>query len=165
MVGGKHLGRQTSQAGRQTPWYVTREPVAPAAVQLELLGNYAKPRALREDEIVDFIERFARVAATARATGFTGVQIHAAHGYLLSSFLSPVTNQRSDAWGGTLQNRARMLIETIRATRRPVGRDFPVALKLNSEDLRKGGFPHAECLQLVRRSEAQPSELQSLMRT
>src|SRR3546814_9338705 len=83
-------------------------------------------------------------------SGFTGVQIHAAHGYLLSSFLSPVTNQRSDAWGGTLQNRARMLIETIRATRRAVGRDFPVALKLNSDDFRKGGFTHAECLQLVR---------------
>src|SRR3546814_11373214 len=70
-----------------------------------------------------------------------------------SDLLSPVTNQRSDAWGGTLQNRARMLIETIRATRRAVGRDFPVALKLNSDDFRKGGFTHAECLQLVRRSE------------
>src|SRR3546814_6449508 len=75
-VGGNHLWMQISHAGRQSPWYVTREPLAPSAVQLDLLGNYAKPRALREDEIVDFIERFARVAATARATGFTGVQIH-----------------------------------------------------------------------------------------
>jgi 2,4-dienoyl-CoA reductase-like NADH-dependent reductase (Old Yellow Enzyme family) len=119
-------------------------------VQLKLLANYAKPRALRESEILDFIARYARVAAVARETGFTGVQIHSAHGYLLSSFLSPVTNRRTDAWGGALENRARMLIETIRATRKAVGRDFPVALKLNSDDFRKGGFSHAECLQLVR---------------
>ncbi|NGY06533.1 NADH:flavin oxidoreductase/NADH oxidase family protein [Solimonas terrae] len=148
-VGGNHLWMQISHAGRQSPWYVTRQPLAPSAVQLKLLGNYARPRALNEDEILDFIERYARVAVVARETGFTGVQIHSAHGYLLSSFLSPVTNLRSDAWGGSLRNRARMLIETIRATRKAVGRDFPVALKLNSDDFRKGGFTHADCLQLV----------------
>ena len=149
-LAGNHLWMQISHAGRQSPWYVTREPLAPSAVQLQLFANYASPRALREDEILDFIARYARVAAVARETGFTGVQIHAAHGYLLSSFLSPVTNRRTDAWGGALENRARMLIETIRATRKAVGRDFPVALKLNSDDFRKGGFSHAECLQLVR---------------
>src|SRR3546814_17391228 len=115
-VGGNHLWMQISHAGRQSPWYVTREPLAPSAVQLDLLGNYAKPRALREDEIVDFIERFARVAATARATGFTGVPLHAAHGSLLRSFLSPFTNQRSDALGGTLPNRARRRIATTPPT-------------------------------------------------
>ncbi|NKF21210.1 NADH:flavin oxidoreductase/NADH oxidase family protein [Solimonas marina] len=149
-VAGNHLWMQISHAGRQSPWYVTRQPLAPSAVQLKLLANYAKPRALREDEIVDFIGRYARVAQTARDAGFTGVQIHSAHGYLLSSFLSPITNQRRDAWGGSLENRARMLIETIRATRKAVGNDFPVALKLNSDDFRKGGFTHDECLQLVR---------------
>src|SRR3546814_14410424 len=106
-IGGNHLWMQISHAGRQSPWYVTREPLAPSAVQLDLLGNYAKPRALREDEIVDFIDRFARVAATAPATGFTGVQIHAAPGYPLSSFLSPVTTHPSPPPGGPRHTPAR----------------------------------------------------------
>jgi 2,4-dienoyl-CoA reductase-like NADH-dependent reductase (Old Yellow Enzyme family) len=84
-----------------------------------------------------------------RECGFTGVQVHGAHGYLISSFLSPITNQRTDDWGGTLANRARFLLETVRAVRKAVGRDFPVALKLNSDDFRKGGFSHEECLQVV----------------
>lgn len=146
---GNHLWMQISHAGRQSPRYVTGQPLGPSAVQLELLGNYAKPRALTEAEILDFIQRYARVAATAREAGFTGVQIHAAHGYLLSSFLSPITNQRNDAWGGSLENRARMLIETLRATRKAVGSDFPMAIKLNSDDFRKGGFNHEDCLQVV----------------
>ncbi len=148
-VGGNHLWMQISHAGRQSPMYVTMEPLAPSAVQLKLLANYAKPRALREDEILDFIQRYARVAATAREAGFTGVQIHGAHGYLLSSFLSGVTNLRTDAWGGSLQNRARMLLETIKATRKAVGPDFPISVKLNSADFQKGGFTNEECLQVV----------------
>ena len=148
-VNGNHLWMQISHAGRQSPRYVTGRPLGPSAVQLEMLGNYAKPRALTEDEILDFIQRFARVAVTARDTGFTGVQVHSAHGYLLSSFLSPVTNRRTDAWGGSLENRARFLLETLRAVRKAVGDDFPVALKLNSDDFRKGGFSNEDCLQVV----------------
>lgn len=146
---GNQLWMQISHAGRQSPMYVTREPLAPSAVQLKLLANYATPRALREDEILDFIQRYARVAATAREAGFTGVQIHGAHGYLLSSFLSGVTNLRTDAWGGSLENRARMLLETIKATRAAVGADFPISVKLNSADFQKGGFTNEECLQVV----------------
>jgi 2,4-dienoyl-CoA reductase-like NADH-dependent reductase (Old Yellow Enzyme family) len=141
---------QISHGGRQSPWYVTRQPLAPSAVQLELLGNYRKPRALTEPEILDLIARFAAAAAIAREAGFTGVQVHGAHGYLISSFLSPVTNLRTDGWGGSLENRARFLLETLRAVRRSVGPDFPVGLKLNSDDFRKGGFNHAECLEVVR---------------
>ncbi len=148
-VNGNHLWMQISHAGRQSPWYVTSEPLAPSAVQLKLMANYRRPRALREDEILDFIRRYARVARTARETGFTGVQIHGAHGYLLSSFLSPVTNRRTDAWGGSLENRARFLLEAVKATRAAVGPDFPVALKLNSADFQKGGFSNEECLHLV----------------
>lgn len=148
-VNGNHLWMQISHAGRQSPRYVTGRPLGPSAVQLDILGNYAKPRALTEAEILDFIQRFARVAATARDTGFTGVQVHAAHGYLLSSFLSPVTNRRTDAWGGSLENRARFLLETLRAVRKAVGADFPVALKLNSDDFRKGGFSNEDCLRVV----------------
>jgi 2,4-dienoyl-CoA reductase-like NADH-dependent reductase (Old Yellow Enzyme family) len=148
-VAGNHLWMQINHAGRQSPWYVTREPLAPSPVRLDLLANYATPRALREDEILDFIQRYARVAVTAREAGFTGVQIHAAHGYLLSSFLSGVTNLRQDAWGGSLENRARMLMETIKATRNAVGADFPISIKLNSADFQKGGFTNEECLQVV----------------
>lgn len=158
-VGGNQLWMQVSHAGRQSPRYVTRRPLAPSAVQLDLLGNYARPRALREDEIVDFIDRFGRVAAIARECGFTGVQVHGAHGYLISSFLSPVTNRRDDAWGGSLENRARFLIEAVRATRRAVGADFPVSVKLNSDDFRKGGFSHDDCLGVVRMLNAESVDL------
>jgi 2,4-dienoyl-CoA reductase-like NADH-dependent reductase (Old Yellow Enzyme family) len=147
---GNHLWMQISHAGRQSPRYVTGEPLAPSAVQLDILGNYARPRALTEAEILDLISRFAAVAAIAREGGFTGVQVHGAHGYLISSFLSPVTNLRTDAWGGSLGNRARFLLETLRAVRRSVGRDFPVGLKLNSDDFRQGGFSNEECVQVVR---------------
>ncbi len=148
-VAGNHLWMQINHAGRQSPWYVTRQPLAPSPVQLKLLANYAKPRALTEDEILDLIQRYARVAATAREAGFTGVQVHAAHGYLISSFLSGVTNQRSDAWGGSLANRARFLLETLKAVRAQVGDDFAVGIKLNSADFQKGGFTNEECLQVV----------------
>lgn len=146
---GNALWMQVSHAGRQSPRYVTREPVGPSDVQLDLMGNYARPRALREDEILALVRRFADVAVIARDCGFTGVQVHGAHGYLLSSFLSPVTNRRTDAWGGSLPNRARFLVETVRAVRRAVGADFPVSVKLNSDDFRKGGFSHADCLDVV----------------
>ena len=148
-VAGNHLWVQVAHAGRQSPRYVTGAPVAPSAVRLDLLGNYATPRPLTEPEILDLVKRFAHAATVARESGFTGVQVHGAHGYLVSSFLSPVTNRRTDAWGGSLENRARFLLECVRAVRRAVGRDFPVAVKLNSDDFRKGGFSHHECLQVV----------------
>jgi 2,4-dienoyl-CoA reductase-like NADH-dependent reductase (Old Yellow Enzyme family) len=148
-VAGNHLWMQIAHAGRQSPRYVTGRPLAPSAVQLDLLGNYAPPRALTEAEILELLARFAHAATVAREAGFTGVQVHGAHGYLVSSFLSPVTNRRDDAWGGTLENRARFLLECVRGVRRAVGRDFPVSVKLNSDDFRKGGFSHAECLQVV----------------
>ena len=147
---GNHLWMQISHAGRQSPRYVTATPLAPSAVQLEILGNYARPRALTEAEILDVIGRFATAAAIARDAGFTGVQVHGAHGYLISSFLSPVTNRRRDDWGGSLGNRARFLLETLRAVRRAVGPDYPVGLKLNSDDFRQGGFTNDECVQVAR---------------
>lgn len=158
-VGGNHFWLQLSHAGRQSPRYVTTEPLGPSDEQLGMMGNFAKPRALREDEIRDFIARFAQTAVIARDCGFTGVQVHAAHGYLLSAFLSPVTNRRSDAWGGTLENRARMLIETLRATRAAVGADFPIGVKLNSDDFRKGGFSNEDCLQVVQWLNAESVDL------
>lgn len=149
-VGGNHLWMQINHPGRQTPMYVNRRPKAPSAVQLKLLGSYGKPVPLTETEIWDLIERFARVAAVARETGFTGVQVHCAHGYLGSEFLSPLVNRREDEWGGTLENRARFLLEAVKATRAATGPDFPISVKLNSADFQKGGYSFEDCLQVVR---------------
>ena len=106
---------QISHAGRQSPWYVTGQPLAPSAVQLKLMANYRKPRAITEDEILDFIQRYARVAATAREAGFTGVQVHGAHGYLLDQFLRDGANDRDGAYGGSIEKRARLLFEVVDA--------------------------------------------------
>ena len=146
---GAQLWMQISHAGRQSPRYATRQPVGPSAVKLDLFGSYRTPRALTEDEIFDIVRRFGSAAAVAKDCGFTGVQVHGAHGYLISSFLSPVTNRREDRWGGSLENRARLLLECVRAVRAAVGPGFPVSVKLNSDDFRKGGFSHADCLQVV----------------
>ncbi len=137
---GNQLWMQISHPGRQCTRFVASKPVAPSAIQLKIGGLFGKPRALAEDEITDIVRRFAHTARTAKRTGFTGVQVHAAHGYLCSQFLSPRTNVRTDRWGGTLENRARFLREVVRAVRREVGPSFPVAVKLNSADFQKGGF-------------------------
>lgn len=143
--GGK-IWMQLSHAGRQTPKLVTREPVAPSAVAVRMPGGqFGKPRALRGDEIETLIEKYAYAASVAQETGFDGIQIHAAHGYLLSEFLSPLANQRTDQWGGSLENRARMLLEIVKATREKVGPGFPIGVKLNSADFQKGGFSFEEC--------------------
>lgn len=145
-----HLWMQISHAGRQTPSAVAEVPVAPSEVQLKMAGaKFGKPRALDNDEILDIIKRFGHCASVAKDTGFTGVQIHGAHGYLISEFLSPDINLRKDHWGGSLENRARFLIEIIRSVRQAVGENFPVSLKLNSADFQKGGFSHEESIKVA----------------
>ncbi|MDT0634738.1 NADH:flavin oxidoreductase/NADH oxidase family protein [Spectribacter hydrogenoxidans] len=147
---GNHLWMQISHAGRQTPMYINRHPKAPSDVQLKLLGSYGKPEPLTDAEIRELIERFAVAARTAKEAGFTGVQVHGAHGYLISEFLSPLVNQRTDDWGGSLENRARFLLETVAATRAAVGSEFPISVKLNSADFQKGGYTFEECLKVVK---------------
>jgi 2,4-dienoyl-CoA reductase-like NADH-dependent reductase (Old Yellow Enzyme family) len=138
---------QISHAGRQTQKMVNPQPKAPSAVKLALPGGqFGMPVPLTEREILDLIDRFAHAATVARDAGFSGVQVHAAHGYLLSQFLSPLANQRSDQWGGALENRARFLLESVKAVRAAVGSDFTVAVKLNSADFQKGGFAFDDCL-------------------
>lgn len=147
---GNHLWAQISHAGRQTQKIVNPHPKAPSAVKLGLPGGqFGKPVALTEREIDDIVSRFGVCAAAAKEAGFTGVQIHAAHGYLLSQFLSPRSNQRDDQYGGDLANRARMLLAVVDAIRGAVGSDFPVAVKLNSADFQKGGFAFEESLQVA----------------
>lgn len=138
---------QLNHAGRQTQTGVNRHPKAPSAVPLALPGGrFGLPVPLTEAEIRALIARWAMAAAVAREAGFTGVQVHAAHGYLISQFLSPLANVRGDDWGGSLENRARFLIETVRAVRAAVGADFTLSVKLNSADFQKGGFAFEDCL-------------------
>ena len=145
-----HLWMQISHAGRQTPAAVAPEPVGPSDIGLKMPGAaFGKPRALSHEDILYVIQRFAHTAKIARETGFTGVQIHGAHGYLISEFLSPDVNTRTDQWGGSLENRARLLLEVVRAVRAAVGDDFPLSLKLNSADFQRGGFSHEDSVQVA----------------
>ncbi len=147
---GNHLWMQINHPGRQTPEALNPNPLAPSAIRLDVPGGgFGQPRAATGAEIRALIARFAHVASVARDTGFTGVQIHAAHGYLISQFLSPIANRRDDEWGGSLENRARFLLETVRAVRAAIGSDFPVAVKLNSADFQRGGFTNDEARQVT----------------
>lgn len=159
---GNHLWMQISHPGRQCARIVTNQPLSPSDVQLNLMANFGRPRPLTAGEIPRIIERYAEVATVAKETGFTGVQIHAAHGYLISQFLSPITNRRTDKWGGSLENRARFLLETVRAVRAAVGAGFPVAVKLNSSDFQKGGFSLEDSQQVAAWLDAEGVDLLEL---
>ncbi len=142
---GNHLWMQINHPGRQCTRMSSNRPVSASSEPLRgMMGMIAPPRALDVREIHDIIRSFGRVAATAKRAGFTGVQIHSAHGYLSSQFLSPRANRRTDEWGGSLENRARFLLQTYHAVRDAVGADFPVSVKLNSADFQKGGFSKEE---------------------
>ncbi len=148
--GGGKVMMQISHAGRQTPITVNDAPLAPSAVSLKMPGGtFGSPRPMSDEDVEAVIAGFAHAAKTARETGFDGVQLHAAHGYLISQFLSPLSNLREDRWGGSLENRARLLIESIRAVKSSCGSDFAVAVKLNSTDFQKGGFSHEDCLAVI----------------
>ncbi len=146
---GNQFWAQINHPGRQCSRLVNSQPLSPSDVQLKLAGNFAKPRPIRVDEIHDVIKRFATTARLAKLGGFSGVQVHSAHGYLGSQFLSPITNRRRDEWGGSLENRARFLLSVVEAVREAVGTDYPVSVKLNSADFQKGGFSLEDCLQVA----------------
>lgn len=150
---GAQFWLQINHPGRQMQANLGQPTWAPSAVPLEL-GNlskrFATPQAMTEAVIEDVIERFARTARLAEQAGFTGVEVHAAHGYLLNQFLSPLTNQRTDQWGGSLENRARLLLEIVKAVRGVVSPGFAVAVKLNSADFQRGGFSADDAQQVVR---------------
>jgi 2,4-dienoyl-CoA reductase-like NADH-dependent reductase (Old Yellow Enzyme family) len=118
-------------------------PVAPCTVPLKLPGA-ATPRQLRPEEIEEIVERFGNDAAVCEAAGFDGVQVHGAHGYLVSQFLSPLSNRRVDEWGGDPERRMRFLFEVVRNVRSRVSPRFAVAVKLNSADFQRGGFSEEE---------------------
>lgn len=146
---GNQFWAQINHPGRQCPRLVNSTPLAPSAVQLNMMGNFSRPRAMTETEIENVIGRFARTALLCKEAGFTGVQIHCAHGYLISQFLNPLINKRDDQWGGKLENRARLARRVLAAVREAVGDNFPVSAKLNSADFQKGGFSLEECVQVA----------------
>ena len=141
--GGAKILAQLAHAGRQTPEAINPHPTSVSEVQLALPG-YGAPDAATDEDFAEVIAKFVRSAKIAQDVGFDGVEIHAAHGYLLSSALSPRINTRTDRWGGSLENRARLTVEVVRAVRAAVAPDFIVAVKLNSSDFQKGGFDHAD---------------------
>ncbi len=150
-AGGAKLVAQLSHPGRQCNRFVNPKPVAPSAVDaVDLMMFFTRPRALTSEEIDEVVARFAGAAATARRAGFDGVQIHAAHGYLLSQFLSPLTNLREDAWGGDLERRAALVRACVAAAREAGGPGFIVGVKLNSSDFQRGGFSQEDSMQVAR---------------
>ncbi|TCH65746.1 NADH:flavin oxidoreductase/NADH oxidase family protein [Acinetobacter sp. ANC 4862] len=147
---GKQYGMvqliQLSHPGRQCPKGLNKETVAPSAVPFSamLATTFGTPRELREDEILDIIQRFATSAQICEKAGFEGVQLHGAHGYLISQFLSPLTNKRQDQWGGSIENRMRFLLEIYKAVRAVTSDQFIISVKLNSADFQRGGITEDE---------------------
>ncbi|WP_291373333.1 NADH:flavin oxidoreductase/NADH oxidase family protein [Acinetobacter sp. UBA6720] len=139
---------QLSHPGRQCPKGLNKETVAPSAVPFSpaLAMSFGTPRALREDEILDIIQRFATSAAICEKAGFEGVQLHGAHGYLISQFLSPLTNKRQDQWGGSAENRMRFLLEIYKAVRAATSDQFIISVKLNSADFQRGGISEEDVI-------------------
>ena len=143
---------QINHPGKQIPAALCKEPLAPSAIPLGrgLDKAFNTPREMTQAEIERVIGAFATSARLAKEAGFDGVQIHGAHGYLVSQFLSPRHNQRTDMWGGNTENRMRFVLEVYRAIREQVGQSYPVGIKLNSADFMKGGFSEEDSMGVVK---------------
>jgi 2,4-dienoyl-CoA reductase-like NADH-dependent reductase (Old Yellow Enzyme family) len=146
------LWMQINHPGRQVYAAMGETALSPSDKALDM-GNLSKmfsqPRAMIEQEIEVLIQRFVATSKQAESAGFTGVQVHAAHGYLISQFLSPLTNLRSDQWGGDINNRSRVLIEIVKRIRQSVKPAFCVSVKLNSADFQKGGFDLKDAIAVI----------------
>lgn len=149
---GSPVIAQLNHPGRQTNRFVASRPVAPSADAgaVKMMGLFAKPRALTDAEVEGIVAAFGAAARRCEEAGLDGVQVHAAHGYLLAQFLSPYVNRRTDRWGGDLAGRSRALVESVRAVRAATGDGFTVSVKLNSSDFRHGGFTEDDAEQVVR---------------
>ena len=151
-AGGAAMWMQLSHPGRQVQARMPGVVWAPSPVALEL-GRHSKrfgrPVAMTEEQIGATVQRFATTAGLAERAGFDGVEVHAAHGYLLSQFLSPLVNKRTDDWGGRLENRARLLLDVVRAIRTVVSASFTVAVKLNAADFQRGGFDADDAARVI----------------
>lgn len=142
---------QLNHPGKQAPKTIAKETVAPSAVPL---GNglnklFSTPRALTTSEVEELVQKFITSAKVAKEAGFSGVQIHAAHGYLVSQFLSPHDNRRTDKYGGSLENRMRFLKEIYLGMREELGEDFPIGIKINSTDFKEDGLTEEDSLETI----------------
>ena len=150
--GGAQVWMQISHPGRQMMAALGQETWSASAVPLDmgkLSNKFSVPKAMSVADIEEIQQRFVQTAQLAERAGFNGVQIHAAHGYLISQFLSPISNKREDAWGGGIENRARLLVDVVKAVRAVVSPHFAVAVKLNSADFQRGGFSPEDAQQVV----------------
>lgn len=138
-----HAGGQTSAQK------IGRRPLAPSAVEFPSFEEL--PEAMHQEEIDRVIDAFAAAAKRAMQAGFDGIQLHGAHCYLINQFLSPLTNQRTDSYGGSLENRMRFLEQVYGEVRTAVGKGFPVAIKLTATDQLEGGFQVKDALVVARR--------------
>ena len=146
---GASIWMQLNHPGPQSPRSLTPVPIAPSPVPARKPEFFCTPRALSVSEINQIVEQFAFTALTAKEAGFDGIQVHASYGYLLSSFLSPRTNQRNDQWGGSLENRARLLRTVVRAIRESTGPDFALSVRINVSDYLPNGFTMAEAIETI----------------
>lgn len=149
---GAAIWVQLNHPGKQSPKGLNRRNLSPSAVPFrpDLQAFFDTPHEATEAEILDIVQRFGRSAAICKQAGFSGVQIHGAHGYLVSQFLSPHHNQRTDGWGGSPEKRRRFVLAVYAEIRRQVGPDFPVGIKLNSADFQRGGMDEAESADTMR---------------
>ncbi|MFZ8169111.1 NADH:flavin oxidoreductase/NADH oxidase family protein [Alteromonas macleodii] len=150
--GGARFWLQLNHPGRQMPANLQQQTWGPSEIPVDLGGlskHFNAPKKMTPEIIDEVIQRFAHSAYLAEQAEFDGIEVHAAHGYLLSQFLSPLTNNRTDMWGGSLENRARLLIEIVKRIRNKVSPTFSVAVKLNSADFQRGGFTTGEAKQVV----------------
>jgi 2,4-dienoyl-CoA reductase-like NADH-dependent reductase (Old Yellow Enzyme family) len=147
-AGGKLCVQLVHAGGQTTSKAIGQPPVAPSAVQVPQYSEV--PVEVSTTEIADVVASFASAAAICKAAGCDAVQLHGGHGYLISQFLSPLTNQRTDDYGGDLAGRSRFLLEVYRAVRTAVGNDFPLLIKLNAADNLTGGFEINDAIEVAR---------------
>jgi 2,4-dienoyl-CoA reductase-like NADH-dependent reductase (Old Yellow Enzyme family) len=142
---------QLNHPGKQAPKGLNKVNLSPSAIPFrkDMAALFDTPREATHSEIEDIIKRFGRSAAICKKAGFGGVQIHGAHGYLISQFLSPHHNQRTDEWGGSPEKRRKFVMAVYEEIRRQVGPEFPVGIKLNSADFQKGGFTEEESMATI----------------
>lgn len=148
---GAQLWVQFNHPGKQSPKGLNATNISPSAIPFrkDMAAFFDTPREASCSEILDVVQRFGRSAAFCKKAGFSGVQIHGAHGYLVSQFLSPHHNHRSDEWGGNPENRRRFVMAVYAEIRRQVGAAFPVGIKLNSADFQRGGFTEEESMATI----------------
>ncbi len=148
---GAALWVQLNHPGKQSPKGLNVSNISPSAIPFreDMSAFFAAPREMTAEEIQDVIRRFGVSAAICKKAGFSGVQIHGAHGYLVSQFLSPHHNQRTDQWGGSAENRRRFVMAVYAEVRKQVGKEFAVGIKLNSADFQRGGFTEEESLATI----------------